>query len=102
MGQGHEADEELAVGAVGIVGPGHGDGSAPMRLGRNSAGSVRPEPPVPVPVGSPDWATKPAITRWKTMPSKKPARASSFMRATVLGATCGSNSITTRPSCNSR
>ena len=27
------------------------------------------EPPPPVPVGSPPWAMKPAITRWKTTPS---------------------------------
>ena len=27
------------------------------------------EPPMPVPVGSPVWAMKPSITRWKTMPS---------------------------------
>ena len=27
------------------------------------------EPEVPVPVGSPPWAMKPAMTRWKTTPS---------------------------------
>ena len=27
------------------------------------------EPPEPVPVGSPPWAMKPGITRWKTTPS---------------------------------
>ncbi len=27
------------------------------------------EPPRPVPVGSPPWAMKPGITRWKTTPS---------------------------------
>ena len=27
------------------------------------------EPEVPVPVGSPPWAMKPGITRWKTTPS---------------------------------
>ena len=27
------------------------------------------DPPEPVPVGSPPWAMKPAITRWKTTPS---------------------------------
>ena len=36
----------------------------------NSAGrSSYFEPPRPVPVGSPVWAMKPSITRWKTMPS---------------------------------
>jgi len=35
----------------------------------NSACSGWPEPPVPVPVGSPPCAIKPPITRWKTVPS---------------------------------
>ena len=36
-------------------------------LGRQVAGLS--EPPVPVPVGSPVWAMKPGMTRWKTIPS---------------------------------
>ena len=36
----------------------------------NSAGMFgRSEPPVPLPLGSPVWAMKPAMTRWNTMPS---------------------------------
>ena len=32
----------------------------------NSALSFWPEPPLPVPVGSPVWAMKPSMTRWNT------------------------------------
>ena len=35
----------------------------------NSAGRFWPEPPVPVPVGSPPCTTKPSITRWNGVPS---------------------------------
>src|SRR5665213_1025111 len=45
---------------------------APRRCGscENSAGRLGFfEPPLPVPVGSPPWAMKPPITRWKTTPS---------------------------------
>ena len=35
----------------------------------NSARSSWPEPPVPVPVGSPVCAMKPSITRWNITPS---------------------------------
>ena len=39
-------------------------------VGVNSAGRFgRSDSPVPVPVGSPVWAMKPSMTRWKTMPS---------------------------------
>ena len=35
----------------------------------NSAGRFgRSDLPVPVPVGSPVWAMKPGMTRWKTTP----------------------------------
>jgi peptide/nickel transport system ATP-binding protein/oligopeptide transport system ATP-binding protein len=51
-----EHDEELAV---------------PRSKGtvENSASIFWPEPPLPVPVGSPVWAMKPSMTRWNTMPS---------------------------------
>src|SRR5262249_995662 len=44
--------------------------TAPRLCGslENSALSVSPMPPVPVPVGSPVWAMKPSMTRWNTTP----------------------------------
>ena len=45
-----------------------------------------PGPPVPVPVGSPPWITKPGTTRWKVVPSKKPLSASETSEAAVFGA----------------
>ena len=39
------------------------------RSGLGSLLKVYPGPLVPVPVGSPPWAMKPAMTRWKVMPS---------------------------------
>ena len=62
----------------------------------NSAGSLSPMPPMPVPCGSPVWAMKPSITRWKTMPSYLPSRASFLIWATCLGARSGRISMTTR------
>ena len=35
----------------------------------NSAGRLVPDPPRPVPVGSPVWAMNPSMTRWNTIPS---------------------------------
>ncbi len=35
----------------------------------NSALRCLPEPPMPVPVGSPPWAMKPSMTRWNGVPS---------------------------------
>src|SRR5260370_15064208 len=61
----------------------------------NSAGSVSPMPPVPVPVGSPVWAMKPSITRWKTPPAYLPSRASFLIWATGLGARSGRIWMTT-------
>jgi hypothetical protein len=45
--------------------------TAPLVCGSvlNSALSFWPEPPVPVPVGSPVWAMNPSMTRWNTVPS---------------------------------
>ena len=40
---------------------------------------------MPVPVGSPPWITKPGTMRWKTVPSKKPLRASDTNDAAVFG-----------------
>ena len=45
--------------------------TVPRRNGsfENSALRLTPEPPVPSPRGSPVWAMKPPITRWKVSPS---------------------------------
>src|SRR3990167_415752 len=67
----------------------------------NSAFSSSPMPPLPVPFGSPVWAMKPSMTRWKTMPSYLPSRASFLIWATCLGARSGRISMTTRPSLRS-
>src|SRR3954454_1472394 len=45
-----------------------------------------PGPPVPVPVGSPPWITKPGTMRWKVVFLKKPARASETIEALAFGA----------------
>src|SRR5476651_163974 len=77
--------------------------TAPRENGvlENSACSSEPMPPRPVPCGSPVWAMKPSITRWKTRPSYLPSRASFLICSTCLGATAGSISMTTRPSLRS-
>ena len=65
-----EADEELAVGAVG-VGVRAID-TVPRTCGslENSAlRSGRSDPLVPVPLGSPPCAMKPGMTRWNFTPS---------------------------------
>jgi hypothetical protein len=64
-----EADEELAVGRIRIWA--RAIEQVPRTCGSllNSALSFLPEPPMPVPVGSPVCAMKPSMTRWNTMPS---------------------------------
>src|SRR3954451_14537688 len=45
-----------------------------------------PGPPVPVPVGSPPWITKPGTMRWKIVFLKKPALARETIEADAFGA----------------
>ena len=65
-----EADEELAVGAVGALRAGHRCGAADVRLAAELGGEIGlVGAPVPLPVGSPPCDMKPSITRWKTTSS---------------------------------
>ena len=45
-----------------------------------------PGPPVPEPVGSPPWITKPGTIRWKNVSSKKPRLASETSEPVAFGA----------------
>ena len=49
--------------------------------------------PLVVPLGSPVWATKPGMTRWKVMLSNQPFRARNTKLFTVWGADLGNSSI---------
>ena len=70
-------DEELRAGAVGVLGAGHGEDAALVRLGAElRLDRVARSPPMPYVrvsfpfvFGSPPWIMKPGMTRWKIVPS---------------------------------
>ena len=66
-------------------------------LAGSSSANLYPGPPVPVPVGSPVWSTKPGMTRWKTTQSKKCWRARKTKLLTASGAAFGARTMVKDP-----